>query len=172
MFDFSMSSSNKLTELQRQFTSVKERLKEAASEKERLQTEVHQLVGEKEQLSELKKRIEGEKNQLDKTVKEYRTESESILTDYTQAMAELRQTKENKENLQQMFTKTTQELGQSRERSRLLEMQRKEVQDKLSHMDAQVGEMRGLVQSLCVDEKEGVAYSSQYSVWLCCLCCC
>ena len=154
MFDFSISSSNKLTELQRQFTSVKKRLDEASSEKERLKTEVHHLVGEKEQLSELKRKIEGEKNQLDKTVKEYRTESESILTDYTQAMAELRQIKDDKENLQQMFTKTTQELGQSRERSRLLEMQRKEVQDKLSHMDAQVGETRG------VGLKKGVAYSS------------
>ena len=93
------------------------------------------------QLTEVKRKIEGDKNQLEKTVKEYRTESESILTDYTQAMAELRQTKDEKENLQQMFTKSTQELSQQRERSRLLEGQRKEVQDKLTHMDAQVGGM-------------------------------
>ena len=72
-------------------------------------------------------------------------ECESILDDYTEAMAELQQTKDEKENLEHMFTKTTQELGQSRERSRLLEMQRKEVQDRLSHMDALVGKARGLV---------------------------
>ena len=109
-----------------------------STEKESLRTTVHQLEGEKVQLSELKRKIEGEKTQLDKTVKEYRTESESILNDYTQAMADLRVTKEDRENLQQMYTRTSQELNQQRERSRLLEIQRKEVQDKLSHMDEQV----------------------------------
>ena len=57
-------------------------------------------------------------------------------------MAELRQTKDEKENLQQMLEKSNQELNQQRERSRLLEVQRKEDQDQLSHMDAQVKEER------------------------------
>ena len=116
-------------------------LDETKAEKDCLQTTVHQLEEERVQLTEVKKKIEGDKNQLEKMVKEYRTESESILTDYTQAMAELRQTKDEKENLQQMFTMSNQELSQQRERSRLLEGQRKEVQDKLTHMDAQVGGM-------------------------------
>lgn len=135
----SLVFSTKLSALQTKYSDTKKRLDETKSEKDRLQTTVHQLEGEREQLTEVKRRIEGEKNQLEKTVKEYRTESESILTDYTQAMAELRQTKDEKENLQQVFTKTTHDLNQQRERSRLLEVQRKEVQDKLSHMDAQVG---------------------------------
>ena len=84
------------------------------------------------------KTFEEEKSELSKTVKEYVTDSESILNDYTQAMADLRATKEDRDNLQQMYTKTSQELNQQRERSRLLEVQRKEVQDKLSHMDEQV----------------------------------
>ena len=132
------SHSDKFTELHRQFTSVRKRLDDTTSEKERLQTTLHQVADEKDQLQEQKKKIEGEKLHLDKTVKEYRAESESILTDYTQAMTELRSIKSEKENIQQMFTKCNQDLTQQRERSRLLETQRKEVQDKLSHMDEQV----------------------------------
>ena len=44
-------------------------------------------------------------------------------------MADLQRTKDEKENLQQMFTKTSQELTHQRE----------EFQDKLAHMDVQVG---------------------------------
>ena len=117
---------------------MRKRLDDTTSEKERLQTTLHQVADEKDQLQEQKKKIEGEKLHLDKTVKEYRAESESILTDYTQAMTELRSIKSEKENIQQMFTKCNQDLTQQRERSRLLETQRKEVQDKLSHMDEQV----------------------------------
>lgn len=114
---------------------MKKELDETKSEKVRLQTTIHQL---EEELTELKGKTEGEKSQLEKTIKEYRNESESILTDYTQVMAELRQIKDEKENLQQMLTKSAQELNQQRERSRLLEIQRKEVQDKLSRLDSQV----------------------------------
>ena len=130
--------SGKLTELQRQFTEARKRLNEVSSEKQSLETSIHQLVEEKEQISEQKRKIEGEKSQLDKTVKDYRAESESILNDYTQAMADLRVAKEDRDNLQQMYTRSSQELNHQRERSRLLEVQRKEVQDKLSHMDEQV----------------------------------
>ena len=69
------------------------------------------------------------KSVVEKTVEEYRTESKSILNDYSEAMTELRFIKREKENLQQMLTRTSQELTHQRE----------ELQDKLAHMDAQVG---------------------------------
>ena len=50
------------------------------------------------------------------------------MDDYTDAMAELQQTKDEKENLQQMLTKTTQELSQ----------QRKNMQDGFSFREQQV----------------------------------
>ena len=90
----------------------------------------------------MKKKIEGEKAHLDKTVKEYRAESESILNDYTQAMDDLRATKGDRDHLQQLYTKCSQDLNEQIERSRLLEIQRKEVQEKLGHMDEQVREER------------------------------
>ena len=76
------------------------------------------------------------KNVAEKRVKEYCTELESILDEYAEATAELQRTKKEKENLQQILIKSAQTLNQQRE---LLEMQRNEVQDKLSHMTIQVG---------------------------------
>ena len=129
---------DKLTKLQRQYTDTKKKLDENSSEVKGLQTTVHQLEGERDELLQQKMRVEGEKLNLDKTVKEYRTESESILNDYTQAMADLRATKDDRDTLQQMCTKISQELNHQKERSQLLETQRKDDQDKLSHMDEQV----------------------------------
>ena len=131
--------SGKQAELQRQYTQVKKRLDDKSTEVAKLSTTVHQLAEEKDQLSEQKQKIEGEKVQLDKTVKEYRMESESILNDYTQAMAELRSAKEEKDRLHQVCTRVTQDLSQQKERSKLLEGQRKDAQEKVSHMDEQVG---------------------------------
>lgn len=116
--------SNEVTELQHRYTSVKQRLDEATSEKDHLQTAVHRLTGEKKQ--------------LDMTVKEYRTESESILNDYAQAMAELRQTNDEKNKLQQMFTKCDQDLHQQRERCKQLETLQTELQSRITYMDEQV----------------------------------
>lgn len=116
--------STEATELHRQYTSVKKRLDEATSEKDHLQTAVHKLTGEKKQ--------------LDMVVKEYRTESEAILNDYTKATAELEQTKDEKDKLQQLLTKRNQELNQQRERCTQLEKLQKELQDKVLYMDEQV----------------------------------
>ena len=95
------------------------------------------LANEKRKFLEQIEMIELVEN---KAIREYRMASEDILTDYTEAVAELHQTKDEKEKLQQMYTKTTQELNQQRERARLLEVQRKKIQNRLSYMDAQVGE--------------------------------
>lgn len=140
--------SNKLSALQNQFSSTKKRLDEAATEKDRLRTEVHQLIGEKEELSELNRRIEGEKSQLEKTIKGYRTETQSMLDDYTQACSQLQELREEKKNVQEAFAKCNQELSHHRERSRLLEVQRKEVQEQLLHMDEQVGERERMVEEV------------------------
>ena len=114
-----------------------------STEVESLHSTLRQLAEQKDQLHEQKQRIEGEKVHLDKTVNEYRKETESILNDYTQAMVELRAAKEEKESIQQLCNRATQELSQQKERSKLLEGQRKDAQDKLSHMDEQVGGVWG-----------------------------
>ena len=93
---------------------------------------------ERDPPEEQKKTIEVEKANLDKTVAEYCTVSESILNDYTQAMDELRGTKGERDQLQQLYTKCNRELNKQIERSRLLKDQRKEVQDQLGRMDEQV----------------------------------
>ena len=81
--------------------------------------------------------IEAAKN---KTIKEYRIELESILDDYTETLADL-------ENLQQRLTKTTHELNQLRERSRLLEIKEQYFR---APMDTMVGGgSRWMVYVLC-----------------------
>lgn len=116
--------SNEVTELQHRYTSVKQRLDEATSEKDHLQTAVHRLTGEKKQLNV--------------TVEEYRTESESLLNEYTQAVSELRQTNDEKNKLQQMFTKCDQDLHQQRERCKQLETLQMDLQSRIAYMDEQV----------------------------------
>lgn len=103
---------------------MKKRLDEATSEKDNLQTAVHKLTGEKKQ--------------LDMAIKEYRTESGAILNDYAKAVAELKQTKDENDELQQLLTKCNQELNQQRERCIHLEKLEKELRDKILYMSEQV----------------------------------
>ncbi len=113
----------------------KEQLWEQVSEKStRLQTinvDLEQLTRERDEL-----RTMGE---------EFRKESESILSDYHVCAQRLKTSQEETSRWTSQHQKTMTEMDRQKERVGLLEEQRRELEEKLSHMDQQVSSGGGSV---------------------------
>ena len=125
--------STKLDSLQH---NLEEQKKRHQVENEEMRTRLHMLEEEKGQ-------VVVDKEELQNTCEEFRKESESILLDYNMCAQRLKVAEETANRMTAQHQKDTTEQARLRERISLLEQSRKEQDDKLNHMDQQVGGRRG-----------------------------
>ena len=81
-----------------------------------------------------------EKEDLQVTCEEFRKESESILLDYNSCAQRLKAAQDEAAGWSAQHQKDVVELTRMQERISLLELSRKEQEERLSHMDQQVSQ--------------------------------
>ena len=119
------------TELKTQHTSIVTSLEQWKGEAEQNKTQLLVLTAERNQ-------ILSEKEDLQNTCEDFRRESESILRDYNSCAQRLKSAQEEAARWSAQHQKVIIELNRQTERTGLLESTRKQLKEKLDHMDQQV----------------------------------
>ena len=117
--------SDKLESLQTSYSDLKTRCQQLDTSTKDKESQMEQLLANRDQLLR-------ENEQYKNACEEYRKESESILQDYNTCAQRLKLAQDES-------TRWTREYGHQQDRVGVLEKTRKELEEKLTHMDHQVG---------------------------------
>ena len=84
------------------------------------------------------RRLRTENKELEGTVREFRNETEALMTDYQGSADRLHETKSDRDKYFNQYETALRELAQRAERIKMLEQHRKEVTERNEHMSFQV----------------------------------
>lgn len=117
------------------------------SSKEQLREEVNDKSTRLLTINTDLEQLQREKDDLRTMGDEFRKESESILSDYNVCAQRLKEAQAEASRWSVQHQKTMTELERQKERVGLLEEQRRELEEKLGHMDQQVRTLRYVADS-------------------------
>ncbi len=126
---------DKLDNLQHSYTELKSRHTQVIQEHK---AELVQKEAEVQSLASAKDQALVEKEGVQATCDDFQREAESVLTDYEVCSQHLRIAQEDAARWKDEFQKVNTQVVQQKERNGMLEDTRKDLQEKLNHMDQQV----------------------------------